>query len=412
MIEDENQRQTNENTRQGNEVIREASMEEFLRAFPFPITQAEYDNLRAENSAYRVYIYTVTVDDGLETEHLEIRQDVTNDPTSIEGTIKYVFAFDSDSVYAITDDAEIQRMLAVVSEADELLSKQMYVTAEQYAEYSANDWAVFHQLYPNLNPAEVNFYIEDNELYDTLVEAGEQEPIRQEHEVERQAALEAMLRSHPNPITTAEYDHLHDDGYYCNWYYASNEWTMSVDSSSDPTADYSFPYQSDVVYQVTDESAESDLKAWVELNFVNKQTQDTGVTFEITADTDYQVNDVYASYAHQGERISFVISADVVKLAGAVSQTVLLGEFKGLPTLVMNGLYPVTIGGLPYLDNRRIDAFSGGFSSVEIPCNATKDAGNNGVAVYSDMTNLVEGTHYHVRYEVTFLLTPNLYGGN
>lgn len=90
-------------------------------------------------------------------------------------------------------------------------------------------------------------------------------------------ATRELLRSHPNPITEAEYANIHDNGYYCNWKLdGDGHWVMSVDSAIDPDAVYSFDFQSDVIYSISDAYDMGDVEA--DISALETDKQDTLVS--------------------------------------------------------------------------------------------------------------------------------------
>lgn len=103
------------------------------------------------------------------------------------------------------------------------------------------------------------------------------------NEIERQDALREVLRHNPFPISQADYNHLANDDYYINWFYDStnNEWTMTVDETADEDALYSFQYQDDVLYNITDQydmsAIEADVQA-LQFSLTLKQDKISGLT--------------------------------------------------------------------------------------------------------------------------------------
>lgn len=120
---------------------------------------------------------------------------------------------------------------------------------------------------------------------------GLNEVTRQSNETTRQDALKEMLRTHPNPISMVNYNHIVEDDYVCNWYYddEDNEWSMTVDATADVNAFASFGYQSDVLYNLTDEydmsSVVSDIQT-LQTSLTFKQDKISGLT-DNTGSLDY-----------------------------------------------------------------------------------------------------------------------------
>ena len=207
--------------------------EELLRLFPAPMTTAELNHLKDDGW----YCAWSTDQNG----HWHMTVSATASGT-------YNFPYQSSGVlYIPTDDPYFADAMATISEAKELLEGTEMVTPEQYAELERQGLL-----------GDKHWQIVSPDLYNFLtVTIPAQEEAREENEDERQDALRDLLRRYPWPITTAEIEHIMEDGYYCNWTYSNGTWTMAVSQTA--SGDYSFPYQDDVYYPDSDEYDLSDV---------------------------------------------------------------------------------------------------------------------------------------------------------
>lgn len=131
----------------------------------------------------------------------------------------------------------------------------------------------------------------------------------------------------------------------------------------------------------------------------------TGFTGVITNIPDYTKSDAYLGVVQTGNKVTFVVSIDVIKGAGAGS-TLSLAYF-GIPAEIGAKLFPSSVGGANYLDNRKLNCFDALQSSVEVNAWVSKNSGTM-ITFACIGSPLVEGTKYHIRYEATFLLSDNL----
>lgn len=114
---------------------------------------------------------------------------------------------------------------------------------------------------------------------------------------------------------------------------------------------------------------------------------------------------VYASAVKTGNKITFVLSLNLTKSAGA-SNFPAIANFS-MPVEVYNKLYPTRIGDYSWLDVRVLNAFYTENANVAVPARISKGATGR-IGIQINGANMVEGTTYYLRYEATFLLSDNL----
>ena len=130
-----------------------------------------------------------------------------------------------------------------------------------------------------------------------------------------------------------------------------------------------------------------------------------GYAFATESPSNWTFEYVYASAVKNGNKVTLVLCMNLTKAAGA-SNFPAVGTFT-IPTAVYNKLYPTRIGDYSWLDVRVLNVFSTENNSVAMPIRMSK--GTTGkVGIQINATNLVEGTSYYARYEVTFLLSDSL----
>jgi len=114
----------------------------------------------------------------------------------------------------------------------------------------------------------------------------------------------------------------------------------------------------------------------------------------------------YAGVVKNGNKITFAIAGTAVRNANT-SYNVDIGIFNGIPPSIMNKLYPNSLGAL---DCKLVSFFSGTLNNVGIYFRTTKGGSSIGIQACKVGVDLVEGTTYEFRWEVTFLLSDNLAG--
>lgn len=205
-------------------------------AMPFPISYADYLHLKDDAYWYNVYI-----------ENGEIKWSV--DSSEMVGAI-FSAQYSTRAVYPLTNDPEFSEKMATCDEAAEYIGNQVFVTDEQYAELEQE----------GLIDPDKNYYIYSDDLYDLLIQAGEQEPIRQENEEIRQANLEADIISEGYPITEAEYNTLMNGGRF-GVHFNNGEKVVTVYASQalaeQANETYIFPIQDNIQYPAEGISGDS-----------------------------------------------------------------------------------------------------------------------------------------------------------
>lgn len=133
----------------------------------------------------------------------------------------------------------------------------------------------------------------------------------------------------------------------------------------------------------------------------------SGYSFEEGELTGYTFSDTYASVVKTGNKITFVISTDVIRDENGVTGNPTLGKFT-VPASIYNKLYPSQVGLYNFLDNRVISAFSSYTTEVDLIAWVAKSVDLSLQFVVENATTLTANTKYHIRYECTFLLSDNL----
>lgn len=114
----------------------------------------------------------------------------------------------------------------------------------------------------------------------------------------------------------------------------------------------------------------------------------------------------YVGAVKNGNKLTLAVSIKLTKIAGSIGPQPTIIQF-GIPASIGSKLYPITIGGYGYLDQKSIAFFSDANSFVTCPVRLAKSTNSQlNLVVRSD--NLVQDTQYLMRYEVTFLLSDSL----
>ena len=132
----------------------------------------------------------------------------------------------------------------------------------------------------------------------------------------------------------------------------------------------------------------------------------TGYSFSIDASAGTTKDVLYAGVVKNGNKITFAISIDITKSADSTDMNPLVGQFI-IPEEIYNKLIPSLVGSYNFLDNRVLQAFSSNTTSVNSTAYVVKSPSNT-ITFVSGITNFVNDTKYHLRYEYTFLLSDNL----
>ena len=132
----------------------------------------------------------------------------------------------------------------------------------------------------------------------------------------------------------------------------------------------------------------------------------TGYSFAIDVSTGTTKDVLYAGVVKNGNKITFAISIDITKSADTTDMNPLVGQFI-LPEEIYDKLIPSQVGSYNFLDNRVLQAFSSNTTSVNSTAYVVKSPSNT-ITFVCGITNFVNDTKYHLRYECTFLLSDNL----
>lgn len=114
---------------------------------------------------------------------------------------------------------------------------------------------------------------------------------------------------------------------------------------------------------------------------------------------------VYAGVVKNGNKLTFVIAANVTKLSNGYNQT--LGTFS-MPVSVWNKLYPVTIGGYDYLAKGKANCVQNSDLSIVQVDYEVKKYGADAILIDFHNVGLTVNDKSYLRIELTFLLSENL----
>ena len=131
----------------------------------------------------------------------------------------------------------------------------------------------------------------------------------------------------------------------------------------------------------------------------------SGYSFTKGSSENYTYDYIYAGVVKNGNKITFVVALNLTKNAGAGSQAI-IGSF-AIPSAVSSKIYPTLIGGTyQFVDDRIINCFSD--FAAQVSATAFMQKYTNTLMCSLIPSNLVQGTKYFVRYEVTILLSDTL----
>ena len=131
-----------------------------------------------------------------------------------------------------------------------------------------------------------------------------------------------------------------------------------------------------------------------------------GYSFSIDTSVGTTKDVLFAGVVKTGNKITFVISIDITKTTESTDMNPLVGQFT-LPEEIYNKLIPSQVGAYNFLDNRILEAFSSNTSAVNSTAYVVKSPSNR-ITFVCGISNFVNDTKYHLRYECTFLLSDNL----
>ena len=128
-----------------------------------------------------------------------------------------------------------------------------------------------------------------------------------------------------------------------------------------------------------------------------------------TGVTNMTVEVIYASAVKTGNKLTFVIAMNLTR-SGAVADNQNMGYFT-IPSTIGAKLYPSLIGTVEYLDVRKIEAAKTGWQMTSLDVFSRKHSGTliSMNLSTSGLNNLDVDTKYYCRYELTFLLSDNMY---
>ena len=131
----------------------------------------------------------------------------------------------------------------------------------------------------------------------------------------------------------------------------------------------------------------------------------SGYSFTPPTSTHRTFENWYAGVTKTGNKITFVISVDVTQLDTS-DLNAGFGAFT-IPSSIGEKLYPSSVGGYYFLDNRQLQAFSSSSNLKDCPAYINKTS-NSEIRFVISLSSLTANTKYHIRYEATFLLSENL----
>ena len=130
-----------------------------------------------------------------------------------------------------------------------------------------------------------------------------------------------------------------------------------------------------------------------------------GYAASLNIPEDVVLTNIYTGVCKNGNKLTFVFAFNITKNTSGAIEPALI-DFQ-VPDSIFAKLYPTTIGVITnMLDAKTIQAFSGEWSSVNMPVELLKTT--NRCRLYAQLSNLAQGTTYYARYEATFLLSDSL----
>lgn len=131
-------------------------------------------------------------------------------------------------------------------------------------------------------------------------------------------------------------------------------------------------------------------------------TDDIEVSFTAGTSASHTFSNVYASAVKNGNKLTLVISMDWER-TDTGDNNPLIGSFT-IPSDIASKIIPSSLGSV---DNRLISLFESATQYIT-GCGSINKSSNTLNFIINARGNDVQSTVYHVRYEVTFLLSDNL----
>ena len=113
----------------------------------------------------------------------------------------------------------------------------------------------------------------------------------------------------------------------------------------------------------------------------------------------------YIGIVKNGNKLTLVVNLTLKKLATTTDMNPKICGFN-VPQEIADLLFPVTLAGYDWLDQKVVSAFSSANSFVSVPAVLSK--GTNRINIQMFLGSLVQDTEYVLRIESTFLLSDNL----
>lgn len=134
----------------------------------------------------------------------------------------------------------------------------------------------------------------------------------------------------------------------------------------------------------------------------------SGYSFVAPTASNVEITHIYDSVVKNGNKITLVAFIKLNRTSEYTSNYLDICRFN-IPQAVANKLYPTNIGGVNVLDIKKIIACTSISSTVDLTEYIQKSTGLSQLifGIYG-VSDLVPGTDYYIRCEVTFLLSDNL----
>lgn len=137
------------------------------------------------------------------------------------------------------------------------------------------------------------------------------------------------------------------------------------------------------------------------------ETMPSGYNFSVGSKTNLVLDMIYVSAVKNGNKLT-IVTFGKIKRTGTISDDWAIFGSYGIPYNIGIKLYPYELGAFNnVLDTKVVSAFDGLTSSIGLSVSVLKNNNTQLNLYVQNLDNLVAGTDYIFRHEVTFLLSDN-----